>query len=350
MKTYLILFFLCCRAAAVKHSLKYYITGTSGITKIPGFVVVAMIDGIQYGYCDDNMKEIEPKQDWIKKLFQKKPEHLKDHSKRCLNNQQLFKTYMGVFKQRLNQTEDSHVLQSVSGCEWDDESHDVKGINQYGYDGEDFISLDLQTLTWITPKTQAVVIKHLWDTDKARLEFIKNLYMSVCPEYLKYYVGYGKSFLQRTEHPSVSLLQKTPSSLVSCHATGFYPDRADVFWRKDGEEIHEGVEKGQILPNHDGTFQMSSELNVSLIKHEHWKKYDCVFQLSELKEEILTPLNKTEIQTNWVSPSVFPPVVGGAVGGVLVLVLGGALYCYWRKRNDFQPVRGDRDKDNSLSG
>uniref|UniRef100_A0A3B3C5L6 Ig-like domain-containing protein n=1 Tax=Oryzias melastigma TaxID=30732 RepID=A0A3B3C5L6_ORYME len=283
MKKFFTLFFL------LKHSLKYFITGTSGITKIPGFVVVAMIDETQYGYCDDNMEEIEPKQDWIKKLFQKKPEHLKDHSKRCFNNQQLFKAYMGVFKQCLNQTEDSHVLQSVSGCEWDDESHDVKGINQYGYDGEDFISLDLLTLTWITPKTQAVVIKHLWDTDKARLEFIKNLYMSVlCPD-----------FLQRTDRPSVSLLQKTPSSPVSCHATGFYPDRADLFWRKDGEEIHEGVEKGGILPNSDGTFQMSSELNISLIKHEDWRKYDCVFQLYGVKEEIIITLNKTEIQTNW---------------------------------------------------
>lgn len=64
-----------------------------------------MIDETQFGYCDDNMEEIEPKQDWVKKLFQKKPEHLKDHSKRCFNNQQLFKAYMGVFKQRLNQTE-----------------------------------------------------------------------------------------------------------------------------------------------------------------------------------------------------------------------------------------------------
>ncbi|RVE66930.1 hypothetical protein OJAV_G00112260 [Oryzias javanicus] len=67
---------------------------------------------------------------------------------------------------------------------------------------------------------------------------------------------------------------------------------ADVFWRKDGEEIHEGVEKGQILSNHDGTFQTSSELNVSLIKHEDWRKYDCVFQLSGLKEDIVTTLDK----------------------------------------------------------
>ncbi|KAK6291037.1 hypothetical protein J4Q44_G00385700 [Coregonus suidteri] len=36
------------------------------------------------------------------------------------------------------------------------------------------------------------------------------------------YLDYGKSTLKRTVLPSVSLLQKTPSSRVTCHDTGFY--------------------------------------------------------------------------------------------------------------------------------
>uniref|UniRef100_H2S7D9 Immunoglobulin C1-set domain-containing protein n=1 Tax=Takifugu rubripes TaxID=31033 RepID=H2S7D9_TAKRU len=65
------------------------------------------------------------------------------------------------------------------------------------------------------------------------------------------------------ELPSVSLLQKTPSSPVSCHATGFYPDRATLSWRKGEEELHEDVDHGEMLLNPDGTFQMSVDLNVS---------------------------------------------------------------------------------------
>uniref|UniRef100_A0A3B4X7Q8 Ig-like domain-containing protein n=1 Tax=Seriola lalandi dorsalis TaxID=1841481 RepID=A0A3B4X7Q8_SERLL len=63
-------------------------------------------------------------------------------------------------------------------------------------------------------------------------------------------------FFYSPELPSVSLLQKTPSSPVSCHATGFYPHRAVMFWRKDGEDLHEDVDQGEILPNNDETFQM----------------------------------------------------------------------------------------------
>ena len=100
------------------------------------------------------------------------------------------------------------------------------------------------------------------------------------------------------ELPSVSLLQKTPSSPVSCLATGFYPHRASLVWRKDGEELHEEVDHGEILPNHDGTFQMSVDLKLSSVTPEDWTRYDCVFQLSGVKEEIITRLEKDRIRTN----------------------------------------------------
>ncbi|KAF6719019.1 Major histocompatibility complex class I-related gene protein [Oryzias melastigma] len=258
---------------------------------------------------------------------------------------------MEVFKRRLNQTEGSHVLQRISGCEWDDKSGEIKIFEKWGYEGEDFISLDQQTMTWIISKAEAVAIKHLWDADTARFEIIKDYFMLKVPKLLQGYIYCVGTVYHRTERPSVSLLQKTPSSPVSCHATGFYPEKADLFWRKDGEEIHEGVEKGEILPNHDGTFQMSSELNVSLVQHEDWKKYECVFQLSGVKEDIITTLNKAKIQTNTVSPSEFPvgPVVGGVAAVVLLLVLTGVFYYCWRKRNDFHLVHDDQGREVDVS-
>uniref|UniRef100_A0A3P9BF17 Major histocompatibility complex class I-related gene protein n=1 Tax=Maylandia zebra TaxID=106582 RepID=A0A3P9BF17_9CICH len=283
----------------LKHSLKYFITASSGISDFPEFVGAALVDGVLVGYCDSSIRRAEPKLDWMQELIKKDPQHLEWYTQKCSGNQQVFRANINSLKKRLNQTEGVHIFQRMNGCEWDDETDKITGFNQYGYDGEDFIALDLQTLTWIAPKPQAVVTKLQWDTEKPRLEHNKNYYINRCPDWLKKYVKYGRSFLQRTVLPSVSFLQRTPSSLVSCHATGFYPERAMMFWRRGEEEIHEGVEHGEILPNHDGSFQMSVELNVSSIKPEDWRRYDCVFQLSDVKEDIITKLDKTAIRTNW---------------------------------------------------
>ncbi|XP_006809899.1 major histocompatibility complex class I-related gene protein-like [Neolamprologus brichardi] len=331
----LCLFLLSCHvSSAVKHSLKYFITASSGISDFPEFVGAALVDGVLVGYCDSSIRRAEPKLDWMKELIKKDPQHLEWYTQKCSGNQQVFRANINSLKKRLNQTEGVHIFQRMNGCEWDDETDKITGFNQYGYDGEDFIALDLQTLTWIAPKPQAVVTKLQWDTEKPRLEHNKNYYINRCPDWLKKYVKYGRSFLQRSVLPSVSLLQRTPSSLVSCHATGFYPERAMMFWRRGEEEIHEGVEHGEILPNHDGSFQMSVELNISSIKPEDWRRYDCVFQLYDGKEDIITKLDKTAIRTNWVSPSVFPvgPVVGGVGGPLLLLAVFG--FFIWRRNNN----------------
>lgn len=98
--------------------------------------------------------------------------------------------------------------------------------------------------------------------------------------------------------PSVSLLQKTPSSPVTCHATGFYPSGVMVSWQKDGQDHHEDVEYGETLQNDDGTFQKSSHLTVT---PEEWKnnKYQCVVQVTGVKEDFIKVLTESEIQTNW---------------------------------------------------
>uniref|UniRef100_A0A8C8DF87 MHC class I-like antigen recognition-like domain-containing protein n=1 Tax=Oryzias sinensis TaxID=183150 RepID=A0A8C8DF87_9TELE len=183
---------------SVKHSLKYFLTDTSGTTNFPKFVGVVMMDEVPIGYCDSHIKRAEAKQDWIRKLFKLDPKFRDWYSEKCLYNHQLFEANINVVKQRLNQTEGSLILQSMTGCEWDDESGEVKGFDQYGYDGEDFISLDLQAETWITPKAQAIVIKHLWDEDKGRIKRNKDIYMSMCPEHLKKCMYFRTFFGQRT--------------------------------------------------------------------------------------------------------------------------------------------------------
>lgn len=83
------------------------------------------------------------------------------------------------------------------GCEWDDVTGDTKGFRQDGFDGEDFISLDLENMRMIAPVSQALPTKLKWDKDTAFLEQSKHYYTQICIEWLKKYIQYGSSTLGR---------------------------------------------------------------------------------------------------------------------------------------------------------
>uniref|UniRef100_A0A671XIG8 Ig-like domain-containing protein n=1 Tax=Sparus aurata TaxID=8175 RepID=A0A671XIG8_SPAAU len=338
MKIFLLLLLSSHFAFSVKHSLKYITTASSGLPDFPEFVAAAVVDDNLLVYCDGNEKIIEPKHEWVKKVLEDDPQHLELYNSACFEwDPTYFKATINSLKQRFNQSRGVHILQRVTGCEWDDETGEIIGFNQYGYDGEDFISIDLKTETWIAPKQQAVITKLRWDTNKARMKYNQNFLTVIYPEWLKMYLDYGRSSLLRTELPSVSLLQKTPSSPVSCLATGFYPHRASLVWRKDGEELHEEVDHGEILPNHDGTFQMSVDLNLSSVTPEDWTRYDCVFQLSGVKEDIVTKLEKDRIRTNEVKPSNMTVLVTAAVVVLALILIGAAGFIVYKKKKAISP-------------
>nr|XP_061820629.1 uncharacterized protein LOC133609140 [Nerophis lumbriciformis] len=370
----------------VIHTLQYFQTASSQVPNFPEYVSVGYVDGVEISYYDSNIRKTESKQDWMNKITAEDPKYWQIDTEINVRHELIAKHNLEVRKKRFNQTGGVHIVQWMYGCEWNDETDEVKGWQQEGYDGEDYISLDMKTWTYTAAKPQAFPDKLQWDQNIFLLDDQKYYYTEECPSYLKKYVKNGKkvlmihlylhphllsiftsihtfslSLLPSTpslhlylhphllsiftsihtfspfppstpslhlylhphllsiftsihtfsprcllftrditscaELPEVFLLQKTPSSPVTCMATGFYPDLADLFWRKDGEQIFEDVEHGELLPNHDGTFQMSVELKVE-VTAEVEGKYECVFQLSGVKEDLVTKLERRSILSN----------------------------------------------------
>uniref|UniRef100_A0A3P9KCI1 Ig-like domain-containing protein n=1 Tax=Oryzias latipes TaxID=8090 RepID=A0A3P9KCI1_ORYLA len=268
-----------------KHSLEYFCTAASGVKEFPEFVGVATVDKDFVGSCSMIIHRKEPKHTVIKKFFEENSKEMRMYFLECQDNERFYASVIDGIKKHLNQKTGKHVLQQHSGCEWDDETGETKSFNRYAYDGEDFPKLDLLKHEWTALTEKALATKLTWENNK-------------CPVWLRKYMTVGREYLQRAVLPSVSLLQRSNSSLVSCHATGFFPDMVDLFWMKDGEEFHEDVEKGEILPHNDETFQMSIYLNTSSLPLTDWKKFSCVFQLFRNQKNITISLDKTKIRTN----------------------------------------------------
>nr|XP_049606193.1 H-2 class I histocompatibility antigen, K-Q alpha chain isoform X2 [Syngnathus scovelli] len=280
----------------VIHTLNYFTT-ISQVAKLPEFLEAAYVDGVQILQFDSNHRETKAKHDWVNKITEDNPYFWETETAINIMNEQMMKRNIETAKKRFNQTGGVHMIQVMKGCEWDNETDEVDGWEHYCYDGEDFLSFEAKTMTWIAAHPQAFITKLKLDQMDGFDKVMKISLTEKCPFLLKEHLRNGRVFLTRTELPKVSLLQKTPSSPVTCHATGFYPRTSSLFWRKNGEEIHEDVEMGATLPNHDGTFQTSAHLKV-VVTLAAEQEYDCVFQLDGLPEDIVIKLDAGSILSN----------------------------------------------------
>ncbi|CAI5654762.1 unnamed protein product [Oreochromis niloticus] len=293
MKELMILLFIH-TASAVIHSLKFNLMISSGVPNAPEYLIMVNVDDVLSAYYDTNTKTPEPRQHWVTEMMETDSEQWEMFTARG----PIYQYYLAEDTKNFyhQQPGGVHVIQQITGCEWDDETEKINGFTTFGYNGEDFIAFDKDSETWIALTPEAELAKQ---DLKTRTEVYKLFHTVTCPRILKNCLKHAESFLNRKVLPSVSLLQTTPSSPVSCHATGFYPNKAMMFWRKDGEEIHEGVVHRDMLLNQDGSFQIHIDLNISSVTPEDWRRYDCVFQLSGNEKEVVIGLKKSLISTNW---------------------------------------------------
>ncbi|XP_072771018.1 major histocompatibility complex class I-related gene protein-like isoform X2 [Nerophis lumbriciformis] len=231
-------------------------------------------------------RNVLPQQNWMKKITAEDPQYWQRATETSVAVEQFCRNMYEPHMKYYTSPEDTYFGVWSSGCQWDDDTDEVTGWYWERFDGEDVRKAWL----WTAAKEQADPPKLIWDDGRAPPEYYKD-YIENCPSDLKKYLA----VLLRTDLPKMSLNQKTPSSPVSCNATGFYPDKAVMFWRKDGKKLLEGVEQTEMLDNQDGTFQMSVNLNVM---GDMEGKYECVFQLTGVKEDIVTKLESRSVLSN----------------------------------------------------
>uniref|UniRef100_A0A8C6S6I4 Ig-like domain-containing protein n=1 Tax=Neogobius melanostomus TaxID=47308 RepID=A0A8C6S6I4_9GOBI len=293
----------------LNHTLGFFTTASPENSGLPQLVSVGVLNDLVIFHYDSETKRMVPKQEWMKRVTEDEPQYWETYTQVYLNNEQIIKAELETLMQLLNLTEGLHILQSILGCDWNNETDEVRGYYLNAFDGEELIALDWETQTWVS-KQPAFVTKLMQE------RFGEAAYWKNCLfEFLSSVGGVVNSALL---HPSPltwlsPVAHKSSSSPVTCFASGFYPDKAKLFWTKDGEELQE--DWGKIRPNHDGTFQSSVSLDLSSVPTGDWDRYSCVFQLSGVKDDLITKLDPGLIRTNGETGPLIVHLEWTEVGG-----------------------------------
>nr|XP_027776038.1 T-cell surface glycoprotein CD1a-like isoform X1 [Marmota flaviventris] len=161
---------------------------------------------------------------------------------------------------------DSFDLQVTLGCELHSGKAFV-GFLQIAIQGFEFMSFQNETFL-PSPKggekaQKACLLLNLSPAFKHK---IHRLISDICPRFTLGLLDAGKTYLQRQVKPE-AWLSSGPSPgpghlLLVCHVSGFYPKPVWVMWMR-GEQEQQGTQRGDILPNADGTWYLRATLDVA---------------------------------------------------------------------------------------
>ncbi|XP_043939135.1 major histocompatibility complex class I-related gene protein-like [Protopterus annectens] len=274
--------FVCFYDSAVSarlHSLRYFYMAVHGAPPdFPEFISAGFLDDIQIDWYDSITQNYKLKQEWmnqseISKYWLQEKEKLK-------HSQKAFTVNVKTGMERVNKTEGVHTAQRMYGCEWK-EGNIATGFVQDGFDGRDFIAFDSQALTWTAAVPAAVMTKNKWDANRDGAKQL-NLYLKEeCVSWLKKYIQYGNTTLERKVRPSTTLSVKTsPTTIIcSCFVVGFYPSEIDINWIRNETVKIDQVESSGILPNYDGTYSLRQWIEIDL---DDWNHYSCQVEHSSM--------------------------------------------------------------------
>ncbi|XP_026087252.1 H-2 class I histocompatibility antigen, K-K alpha chain-like [Carassius auratus] len=212
------------------------------------------------------------------------------------------------------QCSELHTFQRRIGCEVEKFPNgtvmSLRAFDEYGFDGEDFIAFDYDTMLWIDKTPKAKETKNKWDLQTDRNQIIKN-YFETCMDWIS-------TFNNTHENsPDVGVFaRKAPDDhsklVLICLVTGFYPRDIEMNIRLNritlGNQIF-----SEIRPNDDGSFQMRSSVKID---RNHKGSYDCHVIHSSLTEPVsaewerhhfyyrFTVLSKAEIFPEFTAEAV----------------------------------------------
>nr|AAF03407.1 MHC class I antigen [Xenopus laevis/gilli] len=307
------------------HSLRYYYTTVSDRAfGLPEFSIVGYVDDTQILRYNSDNQRAEPATQWMKQ--KEGPEYWEKETQIAKGTEPAFKYNVKIAMDRFNQTSGTHSFQRMYGCELRDDGS-IRGYEQFGYDGREFIALDTERWVYVPSVREAQITEQKWNSPEVNApERNKNYLQNLCIEWLKKYLSYGQAELERRVHPHVRISdhQSDDATELRCQAYGFYPREIDVKWVKNGrDDVHSEAAK-EILPNPDGSYQLRVTAEITPSEGD---SYACHVEHSSLNEKLIVV---------WPGPNKDGNNMGIiiAIAVVAVVVIAAVVgFVIYKKRN-----------------
>ncbi|XP_030645167.1 class I histocompatibility antigen, F10 alpha chain-like [Chanos chanos] len=306
------------------HSLHLYFVASQGFD-LPDYFELMTVDDVPVFYYNSNMKGAIPVPEWLSSTTAIKFWDFSTYTAE-IDNLKIVKGLKSAAQQFNVTGASKNIYQAHGRCDLRPDGT-AQAFLTHAFNGKDFISLDIESKTFIATVPQAVLYKRLRERDQANLELVVYFYHTTCVEGIKEFLQHAPSLCIK-KVPELRLFEKKNSAFteITCHVTGFYPRTVQVQWfGSDMQPVVEGVIEGEVLPNGDGSYQIRKSVVIPA-EHTDIHHYSCVVQHSSI------PGNITKAWVGKKDSSVMFAVVIPVVAGFLVIIGFGLMFWCCNRR------------------
>ncbi|XP_077340146.1 HLA class I histocompatibility antigen, alpha chain F-like [Lithobates pipiens] len=311
-------------ASSGSHSHYFFTTVTTRdpASDYPFYYTSRSIDDITLYRYDSNIGIIERKVPWFRTAYLGLLLASVEEHNTGISQSKVLESFMF----HVNDTEGFHVLQLLDGCiAYENGTFD--SLLHYHYDGNPFISFNLEKANWTAEDPRAQYLVDINNHNQTLTEELRNKLVDKCLPHITELLSMGKCTFSRKEQPVVIVGQtliKNITSRLNCRAYGHYPKNISLRWYKNGQPVPESLMERVTLPFPDITYLTQLSMNITPKKDD---VYFCSVDHSSLMSPLIVDWRLSRKSTE-VSPGISSGVVIAiclAVILLLVLVVFGSV-------------------------